>query len=67
MNAVIKHGMFALLDAPNVRMDSNTFPDVHAVSGLLKQYLRNLPEPIVTSGLYAAFTGNSCKFFLAGQ
>jgi len=29
--------------------------DIHAVSGLLKLYLRELPEPLFTDGLYNDF------------
>ena len=29
--------------------------DIHAVAGLLKLYLRDLPEPLFTDDLYPAF------------
>jgi len=45
-------------DAPNTRLNIDDFSDVHAIAGLLKQYLRELPEPILTTGLYTAFTAN---------
>ena len=31
--------------------------DVNAIAGTLKLYLRELPEPLLTDGLYPRFTG----------
>ncbi|XP_057312661.1 arf-GAP with Rho-GAP domain, ANK repeat and PH domain-containing protein 1-like isoform X2 [Hydractinia symbiolongicarpus] len=46
-------------DAPKVRLTFEDYPDVHAVAGLLKQYLRELPQPLLTSLLYEDFIQNS--------
>ncbi|KAI1749280.1 hypothetical protein F4782DRAFT_533568 [Xylaria castorea] len=37
------------------RNPENFFHDVNSVAGLLKQFLRDLPDPILTSGHYAGF------------
>ena len=39
------------LSQPSVRQD------IHSVSGLLKQYLRELPNPLLTYQLYDKFVG----------
>jgi len=42
-------------------VDLSKCPDPHAVSGLLKLYLRELPEPLLTYELYDSFLGcNGC-------
>lgn len=37
------------------RGDSIKFTDVHTATGLVKQYLRTLPEPVITTTLFDAF------------
>lgn len=39
--------------------------DIHAVAGLLKMYLRDLPEPLFTDECYPKFVEASCKFVLS--
>ena len=39
--------------------------DIHAVAGLLKTYLRDLPEPLFTDECYPKFVEASCKFVLS--
>ncbi|XP_065668286.1 arf-GAP with Rho-GAP domain, ANK repeat and PH domain-containing protein 1 isoform X2 [Hydra vulgaris] len=46
-------------DAANVRLSFDECSDVHAVASLLKQYLRQLPEPLLTNELYNDFISNS--------
>lgn len=45
-----------------VQVDLSTENDPHCVSGLLKSYFRELPEPILTFGLYDRFIAAQCKF-----
>eukprot|EP00111_Clytia_hemisphaerica_P007490 TCONS_00021757-protein len=46
-------------DAANVRLDISEYYDVHVICGLLKKYLRDLPEPLVTNILYESFLQNT--------
>ncbi|KAJ2672591.1 hypothetical protein IWW42_002745 [Coemansia sp. RSA 1085] len=42
-------------DPDAVDLGSGDFPDINVVSGVMKQFLRELPEPIMTFGLYDGF------------
>ena len=61
---ILYYSLKMFLDAPNARLNIDDCPDVHAVAGLLKLYLRELPEPLLTAMLYDAFTSNACKYFI---
>lgn len=37
------------------RTPTGFFGDIHAVAGILKQYLRELPDPLLTRGFYTDF------------
>ena len=37
--------------------------DVHAVAGLLKLYLRELPDPLLTHRFYSTFVAVQSQFF----
>ena len=58
------HNTLHSLDAKNFRLTFDDCPDVHAVAGVLKQYLRELPDPLLTMKCYDDFTRNTCKHFL---
>ena len=38
--------------------------DIHAIAGVLKQYLRELPEPLLTRGLSEEFIQSAGKWML---
>ena len=42
-------------------IDFDDLPDSHIVPGLLKSYLRELPEPLLTFQLYGQFLRANCK------
>ena len=44
------------------KVDLNTVDDVHAATGLLKLYFRELAEPLFTDDLYDDFVLNACTF-----
>jgi hypothetical protein len=39
-------------DQIDFRTPTGFFGDIHSVAGVLKQYLRELPEPILTKAFY---------------
>uniref|UniRef100_UPI0037E7044D rho GTPase-activating protein SYDE2 n=1 Tax=Semicossyphus pulcher TaxID=241346 RepID=UPI0037E7044D len=41
-------------DSEAVELCENTFPDVNVITGVLKDYLRELPYPLITKPLYEA-------------
>lgn len=41
-------------DSSSSSVDLRTCPDLHAISGVLKDYLRELPSPLITASLYDA-------------
>lgn len=41
------------------------FHDVNSVAGLLKQFLRDLPDPLFTSQYYADFINAARKYLVA--
>ncbi|XP_068599558.1 rho GTPase-activating protein SYDE2 [Brachionichthys hirsutus] len=41
-------------DSSGVELCENTYPDVNVVTGVLKDYLRELPYPLITKHLYEA-------------
>jgi hypothetical protein len=42
------------------RTPAGFFEDIHAVAGILKQYLRELPEPLLTRAFYDDFLRIAC-------
>lgn len=42
-------------DLIDFRTPAGFFGDIHAVAGILKQYLRELPEPLLTREYYKDF------------
>ena len=42
-------------DHIDFRTPAGFFGDIHAVAGILKQYLRELPDPLLTRGYYTDF------------
>jgi hypothetical protein len=44
-------------------VDFNKVKDPHAVSNILKQYLRELPDPLLTFDKYDTFIQIASKFF----
>ena len=42
-------------------VDLNNCLDIHVVCGLLKQYLRELREPLLTFDLYDVFLETGCQ------
>jgi Rho GTPase-activating protein RGD1 len=47
-------------DHIDFRTPAGFFDDIHAVAGILKQYLRELPEPLLTRGFYSEFLRAAC-------
>lgn len=49
--------MLIITDASQVdfRNPENFYHDVNSVAGLLKQFFRDLPDPLFTKDLYQAF------------
>jgi hypothetical protein len=47
--------LFDAEEVPNLEEDESIRQDVHAVSSLLKQYFRELPNPLCTYQLYEKF------------
>ncbi|KAJ1927204.1 hypothetical protein IWQ60_003133 [Tieghemiomyces parasiticus] len=45
----------ALFDAGTWAVDLSTYSDINVVAGVLKQFLRELPEPLLTFQLYDGF------------
>ena len=52
------------LDASRVdfRDPANFFHDVNSVAGLLKQFFRDLPDPLLTSEHYAGFIESASTY-----
>ena len=46
------------------RNPENFFHDVNSVAGLLKQFFRDLPDPLLTREHYGAFIEAASKFLL---
>jgi hypothetical protein len=42
-------------DHIDFRTPAGFFGDIHAVAGILKQYLRELPDPLLTNAYYSDF------------
>jgi hypothetical protein len=42
-------------DHIDFRTPAGFFGDIHAVAGILKQYLRELPDPLLTKAYYSDF------------
>jgi hypothetical protein len=47
------------------RNPENFFHDVNSVAGLLKQFFRDLPDPLLTKEHYSGFIEAASKFFRA--
>lgn len=45
------------------RNPENFFHDVNSVAGLLKQFFRDLPDPLLTAEHYAGFIDAASKLF----
>jgi Rho GTPase-activating protein RGD1 len=45
------------------RTEAGFYGDIHAVAGILKQFLRDLPEPLLTRGFYSEFIRVSSTSF----
>lgn len=45
--------------AANTQVDSG---DIHAITGVLKLYFRELPEPLFTDQYYQSFIQTVCKY-----
>ncbi|XP_062308329.1 rho GTPase-activating protein SYDE2 isoform X1 [Osmerus eperlanus] len=41
-------------DSHGVELGENTYPDINVITGVLKDYLRELPYPLITKHLYEA-------------
>lgn len=41
-------------DSYSVELCENTYPDINVITGVLKDYLRELPYPLITKNLYEA-------------
>jgi hypothetical protein len=46
------------------RNPENFFHDVNSVAGLLKQFFRDLPDPLLTAEHYAGFIDAASKCYL---
>ena len=46
------------------RTPAGFFGDIHAVAGILKQYLRELPEPLLTRNYYQDFIRVACNHLI---
>ncbi len=43
---------------PTVNLsDEQTWDDIHVICGLLKMYIRELPDPVLTNAAYSSFIG----------
>jgi len=54
-----------IIDAAKVRLDIEEYNDVYAIADLLKQYLRELPEPLLTNAYKDFFLENTGMYFLS--
>lgn len=51
-----------ITDGGNAKINTKDFPDINAISGVLKLYLRQLPIPLVPFDLFGAFMDAVRKF-----
>jgi hypothetical protein len=58
--ARLKHLFDFEPDHIDFRTPTGFFGDIHAVAGVLKQYLRELPEPILTKAFYPELISVAC-------
>ena len=49
-------------EQPDFRVPENFFHDIHSCTGLLKQFFKLLPDPLLTKENYQAFIEAACKF-----
>ncbi|XP_013978844.2 rho GTPase-activating protein SYDE2 isoform X1 [Salmo salar] len=48
-------------DSLGVELCENTYPDINVITGVLKDYLRELPYPLITKHLYEAVLDSMAK------
>ncbi|KAL1022762.1 hypothetical protein UPYG_G00031970 [Umbra pygmaea] len=48
-------------DSLGVELCENTYPDINVITGVLKDYLRELPYPLITKQLYEAVLDSMAK------
>lgn len=53
-SASVKKQLRDWFETSSSSVDLKDFPDLHAITGVLKDYLRALPSPLITSSLYEA-------------
>jgi len=44
-------------DPPATDLSEEAFPSAHTLSGIVKDYIRNLPEPLLTAEAYSPVRG----------
>jgi Rho GTPase-activating protein RGD1 len=62
--AKLKHLFDFEADHIDFRTPTGFFGDIHAVAGVLKQYLRELPEPILTKAFYPELMNVACMSYV---
>ncbi|XP_061096420.1 rho GTPase-activating protein SYDE2 isoform X1 [Conger conger] len=48
-------------DTRDVELSENQYPDINVITGVLKDYLRELPSPLITKQLYEAVLDSMAK------
>uniref|UniRef100_A0A8C1NKC6 Synapse defective Rho GTPase homolog 2 n=1 Tax=Cyprinus carpio TaxID=7962 RepID=A0A8C1NKC6_CYPCA len=48
-------------DSHSVELSENNYPDVNVITGVLKDYLRELPHPLITKPLYESVLDSMAK------
>ncbi|KAJ8376398.1 hypothetical protein SKAU_G00069780 [Synaphobranchus kaupii] len=48
-------------DSRDVELSENQYPDINVITGVLKDYLRELPSPLITKQLYEAVLDSMAK------
>jgi hypothetical protein len=56
--------LILIVDAFTVEIGVQEAPDINVVTGLLKLWLRELPEPLLTYELFDAFMASSGSLFI---
>ncbi|XP_026988580.2 rho GTPase-activating protein SYDE1 isoform X1 [Tachysurus fulvidraco] len=47
-------------DSANITLDEELYPDINVITGILKDYLRELPSPLITRTLYEVVLEAMC-------